>query len=143
MAAIPGYKEGCSNVGQTPYENLSCGVLSVVSTMANSLIATACIARYACTYINYGICTSTTDYLYCLLAYDMLHSHSMCHSYTISLVLQDHHARPCMLHSYMSIINAQISLVPRFLISCSFLLALPVIKRRMPLNLCIHSLFHH
>ena len=25
------------------------GVLSVVSTMANSLIATACIARYACT----------------------------------------------------------------------------------------------
>ena len=57
-------------------------------------------------------------------------------SYTISLVLQDHHARP--FYTVTSIINAQISLVPRLPIS--FLLALPVIKRRLALNLCIHSL---
>ena len=46
---------------------------------------------------------------------------------------------PCC--TVASIINAQISLVPRLPIS--FLLALPVIKRMLPLNLCIHSLFHH
>ena len=55
-------------------------------------------------------------------------------SYTTRLMLKAH-ARPC--YTIMSIINAQISLVPR--LPLSFLLVLPVMKR-LPLNLCIHSL---
>ena len=53
------------------------------------------------------ICTSSTDYLYCL---HMICSLNVSPSYTISLILQDHHARPC--YTVTSIINAQISLVP-------------------------------
>ena len=37
-----------------------------------------CMHCKVCMHLNYGICTSSTDYLYCVLAYDMLHSHSMC-----------------------------------------------------------------
>ena len=66
------------------------------NTMANSLIAVVsyCMHCKVCMPLNHGICTST-DYLYCLLAYDMLHSHSMCHFHTQSVsycktIMQDH-----------------------------------------------------
>ena len=101
-------------------------------------VVSYCIHCKACMHLNHGICTSSTDYLYCLLAYDMLHNFSLSVSlsYTIRLILQDHHVRPC--YTVTSIINAQISLVPRLPIS--FLLALPEVKRRLPLNLCIYTL---
>jgi len=35
-----------------------------------------CMHCKVCMHLNHGICTSSTDYL---LAYDRLHSHSMCH----------------------------------------------------------------
>ena len=90
MAAI---ERDASSVGQTLFENLSCdnliGVLSVDSTMANSLITVVSYCMHCKVCIQ--ICTSSTDYLYCLLAYDVLHS--QCHAHT---------ARPScktMLHS--------------------------------------------
>ena len=91
-----------------------------------------CTHFKVCMHLNCGICTFSTDYLNCLLAYDVLQCVTFVHNLAYT-------ARPC--YTVVSIINAQISLVPRLPIS--FLLALPVIKRRLPLNLCIHSLFHH
>ena len=126
----------CS-VGQTLYENLSCDnlgfwVLSVPwrTPTLIAVVSTACIARYACKYALPPLttCTAYLHMMCCILTQCVTFIHNL--SCT---------ARPC--YTVSSIINAQISLVPRLPIS--FLLALPVIKRRLPLNLCIHSLFHH
>ena len=92
---------------------INLGVLSV-STMANSLIAVVsyCMHCKVCMPLNHGICTSSTDYFYCLLVYDMLQSHSMCHFHTqpvsyCKTYMQDH-----VTQLHQSCINAQISLVP-------------------------------
>ena len=100
MGAIHIERDAVVHVGQTPYENLSCdnlGFRVLVSTMVNSLIAVVsyCMQCKVCMHLNHGICTSSTDYLYCLLAYDMLHSHSMCHFHTqpvsyCKTIMQDH-----------------------------------------------------
>ena len=97
MAAIPGYKEGCSSVGQTPYENLSCGVLSVVSTMVNSLIAVVsyclhckvCMHLYKLWNMHFLHCTCTV-YLHmicCILIQCVTHTQSVSYCKTI---MQDH-----------------------------------------------------
>ena len=128
--------------------------------MANSLIAVVsyCMHCKVCTHLNYGICNSSTDYLYCILAYDihfcpdddwsiqskrrqsLLSELKLVTDNLLSIsYCKTKHARPC--YTVTSIINAQISHVPR--LPVSFLLALQVIRRKLPLNLCIHSLFRH
>ena len=67
----------------------------IVRTMANSLIAVVsyCMHCKVCMHLNHGICTFSTDYLYCLLAYDMLQfllNEPL--SYTTSLVHAHAHA---------------------------------------------------
>ena len=86
-----------SNVNLECHIKLSnLGFLSV-STMANSLIAVVsyCMHCKVCMHLNHGICTSSTNYLYCLFAYDMLHFHWICHFHTQPVsycksIMQDH-----------------------------------------------------
>ena len=84
-----------------------------VSAMANSLIAVVsyCMHCKVCMHLNYGICTSSTDYLYPLLTciWCAAFSLNVSLSYTTSLILQDY-ARP--LYTVMSIINAPCSQAP-------------------------------
>ena len=63
------------------------GSKCLCALLANSLIAVVsnCMHCKVCMHLNHGRCTSSTDYLYCLLAYDMLHSHSVCHFHTQSV----------------------------------------------------------
>ena len=52
-----------------------------------------------CMHLNHGISTSSPDYLYCLLVYDMLHSHTVCqfHTQPVSYCkpTQDHITQLC------------------------------------------------
>ena len=87
--------------------------------------------------LNYRICTSSTDYLYCLLAYDMLHSHSMCHFHTQPVLyckpMQDHVTQ---LHQSLML---KLALFP----GSQSAVSVGTASDQLPLNLCIHSLFHH
>ena len=107
----------------------------IVSAMANSLraVVSYCMHCKVCMDLNHGICASSTD---CLLTYIRYAAFSLnvSLSYTTSLMLLAH-ARPH--YTIISLINAQISLV--LCLPFSFLLVLPVMERRLPLNMWIHS----
>ena len=78
---------------------INLGFWVFVCTMANSLIAvfSYCTHCKVCMHLNHVICTSSTDYLCCLLVYNMLHSHWMCHFHIYTqpvsyckTIMQDH-----------------------------------------------------